>query len=587
MLSTLGMSGSTRGPITQADPAPWDATGAWRQDAVLSGVLSQLNREVSPSQWARAVLPILTRGLQADAGAVFRATSEAEAEVLAAYGTTRKRGYPYPPLNLLDPALAAITQRPAIQELRGPQCGAMQTSLQAVSHPRSQIVCLASAFMGHRLGGMVVLSRRRPAVLCEEERTCLAGAADAIGLALGTATLSQQSSMSEAVLETACVVARAISGSLDLSRTFRQIAYSAARVMGDCNCLLLESDNDDSDLVAVACSDPADDVLLGLRVRFADAASNREALAERRSIVVEDIVWGAGADRTFRNRLEIRSALFVPIHSENRLIGSLLLYSTERRDRYSERDVAQAEAVAEQAASAICNARLYRDLERSEQRAKDLLERITHLRQRQRLTVANVLHDDIVQTIVAALYQVEDLRAKADNPRVDLDRIAALLKQTIAEARRVIGDLRPFVLDGLGLDRALEALVKRIMDDDASLVESHIEDLGSLSPGISTALYTIAREALQNVRKHARATHCLLDLRRTVETVSGRAGVRLVVMDNGVGFDENAPEYRNHFGLTMMDEQAALVGGSMLVHSKPGQTSIEVFVPTPQVDSRE
>ena len=182
--------------------------------------------------------------------------------------------------------------------------------------------------------------------------------------------------------------------------------------MGDCNCLLLARDESgDEDLVAVACSDPADDVLIGLRVRFRDVAGEPEALARRRSIVVEDVVFGAGTDRDFRERLEIRSALFVPIHSEDELIGSLLLYSTARRDRYTEGDIARAETVAEQAASAICNARVYRDLERSESRAKALLERIARLREAQRLTVANVLHDDIVQTVVAALYQVEGLRA--------------------------------------------------------------------------------------------------------------------------------------------------------------------------------
>jgi len=561
------------------EPPSLDRAAA-RCTAMLCQTLSQLNREVPPEHWARVVLPLVVEALDADAGAILRAAGETEAEVLAAYGPTRKRGYPYPALDLHDPLLAALTQRSASVAVSGAQRHTVQPALRAICHPRFGVACVASAFMGHSLAGFVALSRRHDRPLSTEESACLTAVADAVGLALGTAALSQQSSMSEMMLETACAVAQAISGSLDLSHTFRQIAHSAARVMGDCNCLLLELDGESGDLVAVACSDPGDDVLLGLHVRFEDSPSNREALTQRRSIVVEDLVWGAGADRAYRDRLEIRSALFVPIHSEEELIGSLLLYSTARRDRYSASDIARAETVAEQAASAICNARLYRDLERSESRARDLLERITRLRERQRLTFANVLHDDVVQTVVAALYQVEGLRAAAgDEPREDLDRVAAMLKQTIAEARGVIWDLRPPVLEGLGLGGALEALAKRVAGDDGLTVETQIADVPALSPSLTTALYVIAREALQNARRHAHARRCVLCLRADATTAGDRRVVRLLVSDDGEGFDPGAVSAADHFGLTMMDEQAALVGGAIQVRSRPGEgTTVEVIV---------
>ena len=587
MLRTHGALGSAGAPqddrsAAAGEPRARDGAAARRAD-MLCQILSQLNREVPPEQWARAALPLVIEALGADAGAILRVWGDTAAEVLAAYGPTRKRGYPYPSLDLRDPLLASLTQRSSTVAVSGAQRHMVQAALRAVCHPRFGVACVASAFMGHSLAGLVVLSRRHEEPLSTEESACLTAVADAVGLALGTAALSQQSSMSEVMLETACAVAQAISGSLDLAHTFRQIAHSAARVMGDCNCLLLELDAVDGDLVAVACSDPADDVLLGLHVRFEDAPSNREALAQRRSIVVEDLVWGAGADRAYRDRLEIRSALFVPIHSEEGLIGSLLLYSTARRDRYSESDIARAETVAEQAASAICNARLYRDLERSEFRAKDLLERITRLRERQRLTFANVLHDDIVQTIVAALYQVEGLRAAAgDAPRDDLDRVAAMLKQTIAEARGVIWDLRPPVLDGLGLDGALEALAKRSAGEEGLVMETDLPAVPALSPGVTSALYVIAREALQNARRHAHARRCVLSLRADAATAGDRRAARLLVSDDGVGFDPGAVSAADHFGLTMMDEQAALVGGAIHVRSRPGEgTTVEVVVPLP------
>ena len=572
--------------------------------AALCEILSQLNRDVPPEESAKVVLPVLVGALGLDTGAVLRVAGGSEAEVLGAFGHTRKRGFPYPTVDLREELLVPLTQRSEIAVIGGARGDHLQAPLRALCHPRFHTAIVASAFMGHTLGGFLVLSSRRERTFSAAERTFLAAVADAVGLALGSASLSQASHLSEVVLETAGAVARAISGSLDLAQTFRQIAYSAARVMGDCSCLLLAADDaTDGELVAVACSDPADDVLLGLQVRFKDAAGEREALARRRAIVVEDLVWGAGTDRAYREKLDIHSALFVPIHSEDGLIGSLLLYSTGRRDRYSEREIARAETVAEQAASAICNAQLYRDLERSESRATALLERITRLRERQRLDIANLLHDDIVQTIVAALYQVEGLRAAADDDTADLERVAALLKQTIGDARSVIWDLRPPVLDGLGLDRSLEALASRVASDGGFEVRTELGMLPALPPRVSTALYMIAREALQNVRRHAGAAHVTLRIETDdphedvgsaesygdpVQPQPGRrraTTVRLSVIDDGAGFDQARVRPGDHFGLTMMDEQAALAGGQLILTSAAGRgTVVEALVPCGEGD---
>jgi signal transduction histidine kinase len=562
-------------------PQPQSSAAPDTRSRALSEILSQLNRDAAPEDSARALLPPLVAALGVDTGAVLRVVGGSEAELLAAFGHTRKRGFPYPLLDLRDDLLAPLMQRSDILALSETRRRALQPALRAICHPRFGSAFVASAFMGHALGGFVVLSSRRQRTLSADDAGFLSAATDAVGLALGSAALSQETHMSAVVLETAGAVARAISGSLDLAETFRQIARSAARVMGDCNCLLLATDNgSDDDLVAVACSDARDDLLLGLHVRFRDVAGEREALARRRSIVVEDLVWGAATSRDFHERLDIRSALFVPIHSEDELIGSLLLYSTARRDRYSEGDIARAETVAEQAASAICNARLYRDLERSEYRAKALLDRITRIREAQRLTVANVLHDDIVQTVVAALYQVEGLRAGGGERSAELERVAALLKQTINDARSVIWDLRPPVLDGLGLDGALAALASRVSAHGGFVVETNLADMPQLPPRISTALYVIAREALQNARRHARTNKVTVRVQLLADGDCGAEQVCLRVADDGIGFDCEAVQAGDHFGLTMMDEQAALAGGTLAVTSRPGAgTTVEVTVP--------
>jgi len=546
----------------------------------LARVTSLLNRDMTAADITRAVLPDIVATVRADTGAVLRVRGDGRAEVLAAFGPTRRRSFPYPLLEVGAGIAAEAAQRPGLVTVTGLDLGRLPPALRDLLPRGARSVVLAPAFAGHRLRGYLALGARRAAPLAGHEADFLRAVADATGLALDHVVMSRQSELSEVVLETACAVARAISGSLDMEHTFQQIASSAARVMGNCRCLLLELRPDEDDLIVVACSGPEDEPLLGVGLRFEGRESTREALQNGRSIVVEDIAWGAHIDAAARKRLHLRSALFVPIRADNDLIGSLLLYSSERRDSYSARDVARAEIVAEQAASAICNARLYRDLERSQQRSRRLLRRLTTLRQEKRKEWATVLHDDIVQTMVAALYQVQGMEAELpQETATDAERISGLLRTAIGDTRRVIRDLRPPALDGLGLRGALRSLAEQAAGS-ACEVRLDLADALELSPAVETSLYVIAREALQNALRHSGARH--VDLRLAAGDAAGGEVVRLTVCDDGRGLQPAAVERDDHFGLTMMDEQAALVGGELLIGAGPGGgTTVEVVVPQP------
>jgi two-component system NarL family sensor kinase len=566
-------------PLSPEDLAAL-AEDASRRTEALQDVLAAVNRVSTPEDAARAVLPLLLPAFGAECGAVYAVRSGGTADVLAAFGPTRKRGFPYPSLELEDERLIAIMQRPGALALLDGTPAKLPAGIAAICPRRCGLVALAPCFAGHDPTGVLAVCRKSDDPLSIEEAGLLSAAADVIGLALGNSALSEETHVSEVILETACAVAHAISGSLDLNETFRHIAISAAQILGDCRCLLLEVDGDEGDLVAVASSDPADEILLGLRIRFDDAPDNKAALKERRTLLVDDVVWGARTDANYRSKLAMRSALFVPIHADAGLIGSLLLFSAGRRESYSAADVARAETVAEQAASAICNARVYRDLEESQQKTSDLLERLTSLRQRGRQELATAIHDDIVQTIVAALYEMEGLREQAlPDTLIDVDRVMDLLRQTIAEARRVIWDLRPPALEGLGLHGAMMALVERLSSQvgpDMALEYGAIPDL---APGTESALYIIARESLQNAQRHAGAKHITTSL-ILVSANDALPRVRLRIADDGCGFSTIAARPSDHFGLTMMDEQAALAGGTLEVRSSPGRgTTIETTVP--------
>jgi signal transduction histidine kinase len=134
------------------------------------------------------------------------------------------------------------------------------------------------------------------------------------------------------------------------------------------------------------------------------------------------------------------------------------------------------------------------------------------------------------------------------------------------------------VLEGLGLADSLRALADRTDGEGPAHVGASVQDIPGLSQGKTTALYRIAREAVINAKRHARPGHIWLSLRQD----EGHGGplARLLVEDDGDGFDVASRRVDDHYGIAMMEEQAAVVGGSLRIVSEPGRgTLVEGSIP--------
>lgn len=552
---------------------------------MLAGLIALLDREGPLDDVLGAALPQAAEAIGMASAAVFAVGPGSAARLLSVCGPTRRRGYPYLDLSLNDPFVREALDSGVAWRSGDRGRVSLPQALRDVCPRRSRTVIVAPARCAGLLSGVVVFAAPDAGAPDLEASALLSGFATCLGMTLANAALRQRSNMSEAVLDTAGAVARAVSGSLDLTTTFRQVAVSAASVMGDCRCLVLELDSESKDLVAVAASDADDETLIGLRVQFDDDTHAGHALGEGRAFLVEDLVWGARTPEALRRRLSMGSGLFVPIQSEHGPIGSLLLLSQGRRGAYSTEDVGVAESLAEQAASAIINARLYRDLERGELRAQTLLQRIADLRGRQRMTLAGVIHDEIVQTAVAALYELQSLLGEAQEAEApSLSRACGLLRETIDRARRMIRELRPPVLDGLGLLGSLQELVDQVQSPGPpSLQMTVVGEAGidSLNPVLSTAIYVVAREAVRNSVRHASAQSVRVSLSHLPCPPGGSSVVRLEVVDDGVGFEPGSAVRVDHFGLRMMEEQMAMVGGCFEISSREdgGGTRVRASAP--------
>jgi NarL family two-component system sensor histidine kinase LiaS len=191
-----------------------------------------------------------------------------------------------------------------------------------------------------------------------------------------------------------------------------------------------------------------------------------------------------------------------------------------------------------------------------------------------------VVHDDVVQSIVGAVYRLESVREDVPaSGAAEFDEAMGVLRQSVDDARRVIWGLRPPALEGLGLRQALHSLADRAEGQGPARISVSIADVSDLSLGATTGLYMIAREALLNSVHHAAAARIQMTL--TEVDSAGHRAARLQIDDDGVGFDDTRPSGENdHFGTMMMAEQATLIGGTFSIDSLPGRgTRVDVVVP--------
>lgn len=277
--------------------------------------------------------------------------------------------------------------------------------------------------------------------------------------------------------------------------------------------------------------------------------------------------------------------LCLPLRARDQTIGVVEAYGAEA---LAEKETVETIAsLAGQAASALENSRLYEELAARERQLHDLVSRMLVAQEEERRRVAYDVHDGLTQTAIAAYQHLqvfaEDHPPSSAQGQEELDEAVGLIQRTVREARDIIADLRPTVLDDFGLTAAIELEVEKLRNADYEV--SYEETLGDerLPVTVETALFRIAQEALTNVRKHARAARVRVTLQRLGQ------GIRLEVRDWGPGFQPTGATSRDgpgeRVGLSSMKERVALLSGDFEVNSSPGVgTSIVAEVPLPETE---
>jgi PAS domain S-box-containing protein len=200
-------------------------------------------------------------------------------------------------------------------------------------------------------------------------------------------------------------------------------------------------------------------------------------------------------------------------------------------------------------------------------------------REQEKSRFARELHDELGQLLTMLQMDVAWCKEALPygNEALDtrLDRMEQLLKSTIAATRRIAADLRPLMLDDLGLVPSLEWLVENFSQRTGIACTLSVgEDELALPKAHASAIFRIVQESLTNIAKHAEASHAEIALERDEDELVVR------VADDGVGFSPQAPRKPGSLGLFGLRERASLMGGEASIISAPGEgTSIVVRLP--------
>jgi len=307
----------------------------------------------------------------------------------------------------------------------------------------------------------------------------------------------------------------------------------------------------------------------GTRIPLSDHVNTRSMLLKREPVFVPDLNADTPLAERMRHNLAeqnfsgLGSWMSAPLVFRDKSIGGLALAHPEI-NYYTATRVEIAMAFANQAATAIMNARLF-----------EQTRQFAALEERQKL--ARELHDSVSQSLYGIALGARTARTLLDREPIQaaepLDYVLSLADAGLAEMRALIFELRPESLQTEGLVAALGKLVNALGARFQHEVALEAGEEPDVSIDVKECLYRIAQEAMNNIAKHAHATH--------VEVNLSNAGGELLlsISDDGAGFDTRA-EFPGHLGMHTMRERAEKAGGMFTIESAPNSgTRIRVTIP--------
>jgi len=262
-------------------------------------------------------------------------------------------------------------------------------------------------------------------------------------------------------------------------------------------------------------------------------------------------------------REDVRTVAIAALFHGDELIGALISTFTQQPRILPEDELALLRGLADQASSAIENAELFEQVRAGRERQRKLAKSLVDIQEAERRHIAKELHDHLGQLLTGLQFMLETTKNQASGKqRSNLEEIQSSVTDIIEQVREMSLNLRPSMLDDLGLVPTLEWHFERFTRQTGIRINFQSDEILSRFPAeIETAAYRIVQEALTNTARHARVQSVFVGLAIQQDTLW------LEVMDQGRGFDASTISEMPSSGLGGMKERAELAGGYLLIRS--------------------
>ena len=374
-------------------------------------------------------------------------------------------------------------------------------------------------------------------------------------------------------------IARDLAAELDLETLLERIIDAAVAVVQASAGSLLIWDALNNDLVFAVAKGGGGEALIGRRMPAYKGIAGW-VLANHCPAIVhqvrQDSRFFSAIDESL-GFFETSSLLGVPLVAKGEPIGVLEVLNKEWEQPFDQQDSDLLMALAGQAAVAIKNARLYRQVQEERDRIVDLEEEV-------RKDLAREIHDGPAQMLSAIIMHLSFIQELAAGDPAQVAKEIALVRDTASHAlqqiRSMIFELRPLILRTQGLVAALRTYVKRLRKVEGMTIHAELEDWPKRLPArIEEICFAIIKEALTNIKKHAEASNTWLQVSRQEDNC-----LLVNIRDDGKGFKVTRPEaletQEGHLGLVNMREGAEMVGGELAIRSQPGWgTRVTLTIP--------
>jgi signal transduction histidine kinase len=444
---------------------------------------------------------------------------------------------------------------------------------------------------GERVEGLLYVGATQPRTFTDHDEVILQRLADHAAIALHNARLYSAAERRRQSAESLAEVGHLLSQSLDAVEVGQRVVDHVRRLLKTRAAALYQLEPASGMLVALAAANDFEPAATPWRALPLGMGAVGLAVRTRQPVVTADVLTDPrltipAAVRAGLEPTPVRAVLALPLLHDDRVIGALSLGDESGRT-FDAEAMALARLFAAQAATALANAQLYTEVQAGRARLQGLSRQLLEAQEAERRRIAHELHDEAGQLLASVHLALEATVIGLPPPfREGFHQVRSQLDAMETQLRRLSHELRPTILDDLGLLPALQFLAQGVAMRTGLCIRVDSALAGRLAPAVETALYRIMQEGLTNITKHAAATHVDLRLWRDGEMVHG------LLRDDGAGFaveqvvDRTGPR---GLGLLGIQERLEALGGTLQITSAPGQgttlqTTLPEAVPDPVAD---